>query len=509
MSKTSYNLSIRKGYYSAIQNITSQLGSQRADAYINDINNAIDVLNKDINTFEGYETNASLLKVDVAEFFHSDTFNINAALNDSKFRTIVDRSHEFASPDISSNWEEDFGLKFMRHAQASAKAQSTSYFQRFCEYKAQSGRSDLSFQDFLKEKNIDPDDVFKYESIYNGQTRIIPKDQLQEAVDYLKWKIAKEAENRPEHVTRLQETLDKLTSKITAPDGTESIELSREDAEEIARLAKEGEFDARDFGISSDELVKLEHALRKGVDAGMSAAMISFVLKTAPEIYKCLELLIQEGKIDEEQFRKVGFAALSGYSEGFIRGFVSASLTTACESGMWGTAMKSVNPKVIAALTVIMMNMAKDSFYVVKGTMSRYEMTANLSRNIFVTSCALGLGSLAQFLLPLVPGAYLLGNFVGSFVGSFAYVAVDNAIMSFCIESGWTLFGLVNQDYQLPDEIIRELGFDLYEVDEFEVDEYHPDEYIFDEYQIDEYKADFITVLRRGVIGVHQIGYIR
>lgn len=500
--------SIKNGYQAFIQNSSAQAGSVIADAYINDINKAIDILNTDINAFEGYNTDINLLKGDVAEFFHSDTFNINAALNDSRFRTLVDRSHEFASPDISSNWGEEFGLKYMRNAQASANAQSISYFQRFCDYKAQSGRSDLSFQDFLKERNIDPNDVFKYDSIYNGQTRIIPKDQLQEAVDYLKWKIAKETENRPEQVARLQETLDKLTSKIKAPDVTESIELSREEAEEIARLAKEGKFDARDFGISTDELVKLEHVLKKGVDAGMSAAIISFVLKTAPEIYKCLEQLIQEGKIDEEQFRRVGFAALSGYSEGFVRGFVSASLTTACESGMWGTAMKSVNPNVIAALTVIMMNMAKDSFYVVKGTMSRYEMTANLSRNIFVTSCALGLGSLTQLLLPLVPGAYLLGNFVGSFVGSFAYVAADNAIMSFCIESGWTLFGLVKQDYQLPDEIIRELGFDLYEVDEFEVDEYHPDEYTFDRYQIDEYEADFITVLRRGVIGVHQIGYV-
>ena len=80
--------------------------------------------------------------------------------------------------------------------------------------------------------------------------------------------------------------------------------------------------------------------------------------------------------------------------------------------------------------------------------------------------------------------------------------------MLFCIESGWTFFGLVKQDYQLPDEIIRKLGFDLYEVEEFIADEYQSDEYQFDEYQIDEYDGNFISVLRRGVIGVHQIGYV-
>ena len=103
-------------------------------------------------------------------------------------------------------------------------------------------------------------------------------------------------------------------------------------------------------------------------------------------------------------------------------------------------------------------------------------------------------------------GAYLLGNFVGSFVGSFAYAAADSAIISFCIESGWTLFGLVSQDYQLPDELIRQLGFDIYEVDEFGTDRFEYDEYKMDEFEIDEYRPDFIQVLRRGVVGVHQIG---
>lgn len=499
---------IKQGYYSSIGNLTSQYGSFQADTYISNINTAINIFNEDINFFKGFTTGIGQLKGDIFEFGLSDTFNIFAALNDSKFKTVVDRSHDFASADITSNWGDRFGLKNYRNAQASANAQATSYFERYCEYKAISGRTDLTFEEFLREKNIDPDDVLKYESIYNGQIRIIPKDQLEEAIAYLKIKIAKEAENRPEQVARLQETLNKLETKIKAPDGTLSVEFTKEETEEIARLAKEGKFNAREYGFSTEELVKFNHILRKGVKAGMSAAIISFVLKTAPEIYKCFEQLIKDGQIDEEQFQKTGFAALSGSSEGFIRGFVSASLTTACESGIWGNTLKSLNPNIIAGLTVIMMNMMKDAFYVVKGTMTQYEMTANLSRNIFVTSCALGLGSLTQIFLPMIPGAYLLGNFVGSFVGSFAYVAVDKAVISFCVESGWTLFGLVKQDYCLPDEIIKQLGFDIYEVDEFDIDEYEADEFSFDEFELDEYNGDFIKVLRRGVIGVHQIGYV-
>ncbi len=501
-------MSISKGYNAAIQNTTTQYAGQQAEQYISNINSAIDTLNNDINVFKGFETGVGQLKGDVAEFWHSDTFNINAALNDSKFRTIVDRSHDFASADITSNWGESFGLKYLRNAQASADAQSTSYFERYCEYKAVSGRADLTFEDFLTERNINPDDVFRFDPIYNGQTRIIPSDQLKEAITYLKIKIAKEAENRPEQVTRLRETLDKLESKLKAPDGTKSIELTKEEAENIAKLAKEGEFDAREMGLSTEELIKLEHILRQGIKAGLTAAIISFVLKTAPKVYECLIQLIEDGEIDEDHLRELGFSALSGSSEGFLRGFIAASLTTACESGVWGETMKNISPGVIAGLTVIMINMMKDSYLVATGRMSKQEMIANLSRNIFVTSLALGMGSLTQILLPMIPGAYLIGNFVGSIAGSFVYNVMDNAFMALCVESGWTMFGLVDQDYELPDEVINELGFDLYEVDVFNVDEYDVDEFTLDEYDIDDYDGDFISVLRRGVIGVHRVGYI-
>ena len=60
----------------------------------------------------------------------------------------------------------------------------------------------------------------------------------------------------------------------------------------------------------------------------------------------------------------------------------------------------------------------------------------------------------------------------------------------------------------MPDEIIKQLGFDIYEVDEFNIDEYEIDEFNFDEFTIDEYNPKFVQVLRRGVIGVHQIGYV-
>lgn len=477
------------------------IGSDIADKYVYELNKTIEILNKDINHFAGYNTPSPQLKGDIAEFWHSDTHNIYAALNDSKFRTLVDRSHDFASADVTSNWDEKFGLKYLKNGQDSAKAQSWSYFERYCKYKAESGNSDISFIDFLKERGFENENILN-DPIYNGQVRIIPSDQLKEAIEYLRFKIAKENLIRPDQVQRYQDTLDNLSSKITDPDGISSVELSADDAKTIAEIAKEGKFDAKNFGFATEDLVELEHVLKQGIKAGTSAAIITMVLKTAPVVYDMLQQLISQGKIDESKFKELGFAAISGGTEGFIRGFISASIVTGCESGLFGDALKTVSPNVVAGLTVIFYSTMKDSFYVAKGTMSKYELANNLSRNLFVTGCALGFGTLTQVMLPAIPGAYLLGNFVGSFVGSFAYIAWDHAFMSFCVETGFTMFGLVKQDYTLPDSVLKEIGIDIFEFDQYLIDEYK-----IDEFHIDEYEGDFITVLRRGVIGVHQVGY--
>lgn len=495
---------VRTGYAYARKNISIQTAASASDQYIQNICDAIQNFNDDINQFSGYKTQIGQLQGDIAEFWHGNTFNINATVNDSNYRVSVNRSHGYASPDINSNWGDKYGLKYYKNGIKSAKAQSQSYFS---EYKA-SGRTDLSISEFLAQKGLDDDSIIN-DPIYSGQIRLIPSDQYEAAIEYLKLKIAKESLTRPDQVKRYQDTLDLLTTKISAPDGTASIELSREVSEQLAQIAKKGKFDASEYGFTTEELVHFQHALKIGVKAGTSAAIVSLVLKTAPELYKCLTKLIREGSIDSRELQNLGFAALNGASDGFIRGFVAGTLTTACESGMLGESLKGVNPGCIAALTVILMQAMKDSYLVVKGDIAHYELIANISKNIFITSCGLGLGFLFQTLAPAIPFAYMLGNFVGSFVGSFIYISADKAFVSFAIYSGWTFFGVVDQDYTLPNEVMKEIGIDVfkydeYEFDEFQIDECQPDYFVFDEYQ-----PRFIKLMKRGVIGVHQIGYIQ
>lgn len=103
-----------------------------------------------------------------------------------------------------------------------------------------------------------------------------------------------------------------LKDRISDNQGNESIPLSEEDAKKLAQLAKEGKINPEDWGLNTEELIRAEYILKQAFKAGLTAATISIVLRIAPEIVNAIKYLIENGEVDEEQFKKIGFAALKG-----------------------------------------------------------------------------------------------------------------------------------------------------------------------------------------------------
>ncbi|BFK82145.1 hypothetical protein I3900191A7_22900 [Clostridium baratii] len=500
-----------EGYSFFEKNSGSYTAAAMGDAYVGRVNQEIDNLLKDMNAFDGFKTKPNALKGDIAEFWHSDTFNIDATVKGSSSRTYVDRSHDFASADVTSNFGQDFGLKYYKTGADSAKQQAKSVFERFKEYQAQGGKDSLD--EFLSKRGFDNIDSILNDPIYSGQMRVIPKDQLKDATEWLQRKILQEGSKRPEQVARYQETLKMLRDKIEDGKGTQSVALTKEEAEQLARLANEGKVTdetLKELGISTEDLIKYEYVLKQAFKAGMTAATISMVLKVAPEIYKAIAYLIKNGELDEKQFQKIGFAALQGGAEGFIRGSVSAAITTACKAGLWGEAWKSVNPAIVGTVTVIAMDTMKNSFKVANGKMQSREVASELIKELFVSTCSLVGGGISQSFIGIPILGFMIGSFVGSVVGSFAYNSGYNAVISFCIDTGFTMFGLVDQNYELPDEVLESVSFEIFKYEEFCFEEFKHEEFKFKEFKFEEFEIEALSIgfLRRGVIGVQQIGYV-
>ena len=476
--------------------------------YVNAVESEIKKLVNNLNDFETSGARIDTLKGDVAEFWHAGTFNINAAINSSKNRVQVDRSHDFGSADITGvNFDAKFGLKYYKNGTSSAIQQSKSIFNRFSEYKSQGGKDGLEL--YLEKRGYSADTVLS-DPIYSGQYRVIPSDQLKEATLFLERKIREEAAKRPEQVHRYEETLKLLNDKVTDNMGNESIALSEHEARELARLSKEGGVNPENLHLTTEELIKYADILKQAYKAGLTAATISMALRVAPEIWNAVAYLIKNGEVEESQFKKIGFAAITGAGEGFVRGTVSAAITASCKAGLCGSAMKSIDPSIVGAVTVLVMNSMKNSYQVTTGNMSRAEMVNELIKEMFVTTCALSMGAASQSLIEIPVLGYMIGSFVGSIAGSVIYSSIYNPVLSFCVDSGFTLFGLVDQNYELPEEVLNEIGIEVFEYEKFEYEkfEYEKFEYEKFEYEQFEYEKLHTIFLRRGVIGVNCIGYM-
>jgi uncharacterized protein YqgC (DUF456 family) len=335
---------------------------------------------------------------------------------------------------------------------------------------------------------------------------------METACEWLKRKIATETINRPEQVARYQDTMAMLSDRLKDGKGTESIPLTEAESKALAVLAKGGNVSAthlKELGVSADQVIHFEYLAKQAFKSGLTAATISVVLNVAPEIYRAIIFLIVNGDLDEEQFQRIGFAALKGGSEGFVRGTVSAAITVACKSGMLGEAMKGVSPSIVGMATVLAMDTMKNAFKVANGKMTRSELAQELVRELIVSSTALAGGTVVQAFIEIPVVGFLIGSFIGSVIGSFAYNCGYNAVLSLCVDTGFTMFGLVKQDYSLPEDILESIGVEVFQYEKFLPRQFQKNEFTPVEFCSSKFTsyALGIHVLRRGVIGVSEIGY--
>lgn len=499
-----------EGYAFFQKQTGAQIAGFESSEYVGQVNEEIDKLLADLNAFNSFKTEPDMLKGDIAEFWHSDTFNIHAAAQGTANRTFVDRSHDFASADISSNFGKAFGLKYYKDGAASAQQQAKSVFERYHEYRAAGGKDTL---DLFLEKRGYSDDSVLHDPVYSGQVRVIPKDQLESACEWLRRKIATESGSRPEQVARYQDTLNMLTDRLKDGQGTESIPLSESEAKALAVLAKKGDITAerlKELGVSADQVICFEYLAQQAFNAGLTSATISLVLSVAPEIYKAIDHLIKQGEINEKQFQSIGFAAVKGAGEGFVRGTVSAAITVACKSGMLGEAATVISPSVVGMATVLAMDTMKNAFKVATGKMMRTELVTELIRELIVSSSALAFGAIGQAVIDIPVAGFMIGSFIGSAIGSFAYSFGCDAALSFCIDTGFTMFGIVKQDYSLPEDVFEAIGMEVFQYEKFSPKQFQNQKFTYNGFKQRDFEASTwgIHILRRGVIGVAEIGYI-
>lgn len=452
--------------------------------HIQQINEAINQLNNNINKHPHINLDVEQFKGYVAEEMHAGTFNIEAIRQGSVHRACTLQENGYGTVDIETNFGKSYGLKY------SNTAKDAENMQAVLNLETRSGK-------------------------YEGQERLIAYEQLDEAKFWARKRASRNMESRPDVANSHIETEQHLVGTISDGEGIESKKLSVKEAKKIAREAKEGRFDAESYGYKKDNLLKSVRIdyINRAMKAGLTAAAITAITKLVPELYKAIDYLIKNRQIDLSGVQMSGKNIFTASGEAFLRGSIAYCVEMAIQEGLLGNTIKQVNPSIVGVAVMVVLGTIKDSILVAIGKMTTKEMGANFVDTLVVSSgylLGIKIGSiLVQALCPQLPGiSYAIGSLLGCSI-AVVYSMSKKKFISFCVDTGITCFGLVDQDYKLPDEALKALGVHSIPIPKTEIHQIKVERVVTD-VLIDrlEYETIDITILSRGIIGINRVGYI-
>ena len=497
-----------RGYREAVYRTTAARGAVGADNYVSSVQQAIDHLTTKMNSYTGTEYDVDKLKGFIFEAWHAGTFNIHSAAQRNSEWALMLQSQELGSPDIVTSWGELYGLKNSAIPSESARQQAKSYYEAYMSRPLEK-RILKTFDEWGTRHGFNAAER-RDMPIYEGQKRLIPEGQLEGANQELTRKVLSERFTRPEQVHRYKDTSENIVEEIQSPEGLASRPLSEPRSREIAQGAKNGAFDPEKYDLTVQEYVKLRETLGVAFDAGKTAAILTAILALAPEIVRAIASVIQGDYVSPEELKAKGLEALSSSSQAFARGFIAASIVTTLRTRVTGDVLKQIGPTTIGIVTVLAFNTINNALKVAKGSMSNQEFADASMRDFTVTAFALGCSVAFQALLPIPLFGLLLGNLIGGIVGALVYTTANRVLLSFCADTGYTLLGIVDQDYSLPDDVLHDMGLDLVTIDFCFPDQGTPDTCEPDLCEPDTCEPDLVQpyILRRGVIGINRVGFL-
>lgn len=457
-------------------------------AYVQNVQAKIDELYNNLMNLKSNQGDAQLGGF-MAEDWHAGTFNIKAAVNESKSVAVAGKPNstgdmarwKLGSVDVRVTTAKgeniDYGSKYMVNAKETAKEQARPSTEH-------SG------------------------SKYGPQKRLVASDQLEDVKGISESRASNE--KTPDNWKQgYQETADSATDTVS--DGKiESERLSKDESKELAREVKEDKLDLEKRGITTEQQIEMKNILGRSFKAGMLGSAISAALATAPDIVGMIAKLIKSGEMDVNDLKNVGSKGAKAGADGFVKGSLASFFTQLCISGKLGPDLKkSANPSIVSSLVVITIETVKNSILLAQGKITAREMGDKLIDTSITTFAFLGAiklgGMIGQSIAPQLP---VVGFLVGSLIGCgccAVYQIGKKCLISFCKDSGFTCFGLVEQDYSLPDEALKNMGVDLAKIQMANVQRANIQ---YANIQGANTNSIQLKMIRRGVFSLNKIGYV-
>ena len=421
---------ITKGWKSVSKLVpitTSLMSRSEYGKYVKSVADTIESMRVDLNNSANNSRNAAQEKGFVFEKWHADTYNIDAVSKKLEDRAWRLESNENGSIDIMVSSGESASGKAYKNGTESAKMQVERNGNR------ELLESYRKFNQELEKRGNDPI------SKYSGQTRLIPADQMKEAVDYLEGRI----DNLPDtdkmskaDAKRYKETLEHLKDHIGEDGKAQSKSLSSDDLQALTEMANDGNVDLDKFGIKVSNYISRTDVINEVMHAGASAAVLQVALTVGPDVYKVIVESLKNKNIDENQLKQMGIDAAFAGAGGFTEGSVSQAILIACKSGKFGKQLTNVSPDTVGTIAVLTVDAAKYAYMLYQGDITSTDYANLMAEETFVAVASQTSGAALQMLLPMVPFAYLAGSMAGGMLASAGYDVAQNLVVEVKNEGG-------------------------------------------------------------------------
>lgn len=394
---------------------------------------------------------------------------------------------------------------------------------------------------------------------YKGQKHLVVSDQI----DVIKGdarSAAKASANRGTFREKNYRDIQRNTvDRIEDQYGNRSIPISKSGLEDLDNLTLNKQLSPetlRAFGIDPSVTISWEQLkqqlINQTLKTGVTASVIAAVLSIIPIMINAISLLSEEGKFDHEAFCELGYQSLSIPAKSFLIGcstsaVINASnflkLKDAAKNAIEAKPLTGIQCSLIAVAVSILISTTEIAIMRAFGKISRAQMADRIFDCCLTSTLSILTGYVSQKVIThLVSAAtqeafdaiftaivskvfgvtfttalpvfsvlsYLAGSVIGFAIAKLIHCATKKIIFSFCVESGCTFFGIVDQNYELPQEVIDAIGIEVFDYEKFEYDSFQADSFQFDTFSPDtfEYEKFGIRILRRGVIEFGKIGYI-
>ncbi len=457
-------------------------GALLAEEYVARVEQAIEKAKEDLDTMAHLNINkgADFLKGDLAEPYHAGTFNADVVAKGGQgIKAVTPRATRGDDRKVDVRIQRDDGTelsvwqsKYYKSAEETAKAISH------------------------------PD--------YEGMGKVGPKDQIEAIKSISRKEHLRNIGPRPDQARQYGDTEQNISDVIREGEYS-SKAIAEDEIKQMAQDYKNGkELDAKKYRLVVEEFVRYQDILREAGNAALHAAVLTAALKALPELYKIVNQALVTGNIDTEDLKDAGLSILSSGLEGSLRGGIAATILISCRTGLLGSSLRTVSPEFIGVATAVAMNAIHNGIGLASGRITQAEFVEACIRDMVVAGMGLGGAYLFQSVIPIPILGALIGNFIGTSIGGFAVAGVEKVFLSFFVEKGYTFFGLVKQDYRLPEGILEQIGVETIHLDCIDFETIAFDTISFETISYEEISLELIdySFLKRGLIGVNRVGYV-